>query len=91
MTGTSIFSAAPDPGWMMKLLSVKSYAALIGKSEKTVYKMIKKESVDAIKKDGKYRIFVDKNLIKVIDRTQKALEEAKAVLQSMEATTTEKK
>lgn len=68
----------------MKALTVKAYAELIGKSEKTVYKMIKNSSIDAFKIDGKYRVNVDKNLLKVIDRTQKALEEAKAVLHSME-------
>lgn len=68
----------------MKALTVKAYAELIGKSEKTVYKMIKNSTIDAFKIDGKYRVNVDKNLLKVIDRTQKALEEAKAVLHSIE-------
>lgn len=69
----------------MKNLTVKAYAELIDKSEKTVYKMIKNETIDAFKQEGKYRVNVDKNLLKVIDRTQKALEEAKAVLASMES------
>lgn len=68
----------------MKLITVQAYAELIDKSEKTVYKMIKKGSVDAAKVDGRYRVSVDKNLLKAIDRTQHALEEAKAVLRSME-------
>lgn len=73
----------------MKEVSVKAYAALIGKSEKTVYKMIKKEDIDVFKRDGIYQIRVDRNLLKVIDRTQRALEEAKAVLASIESTVKE--
>jgi len=74
----------------MKRMTVKVYAELVGKSEKTVYKMIKNKTVDAAKEDGKYRIRVDKNLLRVIDRTQKALEEAKAVLRSIETSETTK-
>jgi hypothetical protein len=70
----------------MTQLTVKAYAELIGKNEKTVYKMIKKQTIDAVKEKGRYRVNVDKNLMKVIDRTQKALEEAKAVLTSIEST-----
>lgn len=69
----------------MKAFSVKAYAELVGKSEKTVYKMIKNGSVDAFKYDGKYLINVDTNLLKALTRTQEALEEANAVLKSFEA------
>lgn len=65
-------------------MSVKEYAELIGKNEKTVYKMIKGKNVTAAKEDGKFRITVDKNLIKVIERAQQALNEAKAILLSIE-------
>ena len=68
----------------LKKLSVKEYAKLIGKNEKTVYRMIKEESLFAVKVNGKFRLNVDKNLLKVIDRAQKALEEAKTVLLSIE-------
>lgn len=68
----------------MTKMSVKEYADLIGKNEKTVYKMIKSRSLNAVKEDGKYRVTVDKNLIKVIERAQQALNEAKAILLSIE-------
>jgi len=70
----------------MKLISVKEYAKLIGKNEKTVYRMIKENRVEAVKDNGIYSLNVDKNLLKVISKTQKALEEAKAVLNSMDET-----
>ena len=69
----------------MRKMSVKEYARLIGKKEKTVYKMIKDEMVVTLKENGKYRIQVDRNLIKVIERAQQALEEAKSILLSIES------
>ncbi len=69
----------------MRKMSVKEYARLIGKQEKTVYKMIKDEAVVTLKENGKYRIQVDRNLIKVIERAQQALEEAKSILLSIES------
>lgn len=66
-------------------MSVKEYAQLIGKNEKTVYKMIKDEAVSTVKENGKYCVTVDKNLLKVIERAQQALNEAKAILLSIEA------
>lgn len=68
----------------MKQMSVKEYAKLIGRNEKTVYRMIKEESIVAVKEKGKLRINVDKNLLKVIDRAQQALDEAKAILLNIE-------
>jgi len=65
-------------------MSVKEYARLVGKSEKTVYKKIKGKRINAVKENRKYLIRVDKNLLKVIDRTQKALEETIALLLSIE-------
>lgn len=72
-------------GDKMRKMSVKEYARLIGKKEKTVYKMIKDEMVVTLKENGKYRIQVDRNLIKVIERAQQALEEAKSILLSIES------
>ena len=54
-------------------MSVKEYAKLIGKNEKTVYKMIKDEVLVTKKENGKHCIKVDKNLLKVIDRAEYAL------------------
>lgn len=65
-------------------MSVKEYARLVGKSEKTVYKKIKNRSVNAVKERGTYLIRVDKSLLKVIERTQKALEETTNLLLSIE-------
>ncbi len=65
-------------------MSVKEYAKLIGKNEKTVYKMIKDELLNSVKEKGKLRIKVDKNLLKVIERAQQALDEAKAILLNIE-------
>lgn len=67
----------------MRRMSVKEYARLVGKSEKTVYKKIKNTRINAVKEKGKYLIPVDKNLIKVIERTQKALEETTNLLLSI--------
>ena len=71
-------------GKQMKQMSVKEYAKLIGKNEKTVYRMIREESIVAVKEKGKLRINVDKNLLRVIDRAQQALEEAKTILLNIE-------
>lgn len=65
-------------------MSVKEYARLVGKSEKTVYKKIKSRSVNAVKERGRHLIRVDKSLLKVIERTQKALEETITLLLSIE-------
>jgi len=68
----------------MRAMSVNEYARLVGKSEKTVYKKIKGRSVNAVKERGRYLIRVDKSLLKVIERTQKALEETINLLLSIE-------
>lgn len=68
----------------MRTMSVKEYARLVGKSEKTVYKKIKSRSVNAVKERGRHLIRVDKSLLKVIERTQKALEETITLLLSIE-------
>lgn len=67
----------------MKSFSVKAYAELIGKSEKTVYKMIKSGSVDAYKYDGKFLIHVDPNLLKTLQRVQDECDELKRLLEQL--------
>jgi len=65
-------------------ISVKEYAKLIGRSEKSIYKMIKEELLSSTKENGKHHIHVDKNLLKVIKHAQQALEEAKMILLNIE-------
>lgn len=65
-------------------MSVKEYAQLIGKNEKTVYKMIKDEVIVTHKENGKHRIKIDKNLLKVIKKAEQAFQEAKAILVNIE-------
>jgi len=52
--------------------------------EKTVYKIIKDEVITTKKENGKHRIKVDKNLLRVIECAQQALQEAKAILLNIE-------
>ena len=66
-------------------LSVKEYAELIEKNERIVYKMIKDEMLVSIKEKGKYTICVDQNLLRVMARTQMALQEHKKKLMTLEA------
>ncbi len=65
-------------------MGVKAYAKLIEKNEKTVYKMIKDGLLLTQKEQGKIQIMVDKNLIKILERTQLALQECKSMLLSIE-------
>ena len=67
-----------------KTMGVKAYAELIERNEKTVYKMIKDGLLLTQKEQGKIQIMVDKNLIKILERTQLALEECKSILLSIE-------
>jgi len=53
-----------------------------------VYKMIKSHSVAVSEAVCKPRNNVEKKLLTVIDRTRKAIEEAKAILKSMEEPST---
>lgn len=46
--------------------------------------MMKGHSVAASKPDGQPRNNVEKKLLKVIDRTHRAIEEAKAILKSID-------
>ncbi len=65
-------------------MHVKAYAKLIERNEKTVYKMIKDGMLLTHKEQGKIQIMVDKNLIKILERTQLALEECKTMLLSID-------
>ena len=67
-----------------KTMGVKAYAKLIERNEKVVYKMIKDGILSTHKEQGKIQITVDKNLIKILERTQLALEECKSILLSIE-------
>ena len=66
------------------VMRVKAYAKLIERNERTVYKMIKDGLLLTQKEEGKIQIMVDKNLIKILERTQLALQECKTILLSIE-------
>ena len=65
-------------------MGVKAYAKLIERNESSVYKMIKDGMLTTHKEQGKIQIMVDKNLIKILKRTQFALVECKSLLLSIE-------
>lgn len=66
----------------MKYMSVKAYAELVDKSDKTIYKQIKKGSLDAVKVKKGYQVCVDANMLKRLQKVQKALDEAQAALKT---------
>lgn len=59
----------------MKYLSVKEYANLIGKSNKTVYKMIDDGFVAATKEGKILRVAVDTNILKKYDASMEYVRE----------------
>ena len=59
----------------MKYLSVKEYANLIGKSNKTVYKMIDEGFVAATKEGKALKVAVDTNILKKYDASMEYIEE----------------
>jgi hypothetical protein len=63
-------------------LSVKEYALLINKSDKTVYKMIKEGLIGAKKGSNGYVVLVDTYLTSRCKDINKNLSEMKALLQS---------
>ena len=74
----------------MKLMSVKKYSELVGKSDKTIYKQIKKGTLEAVKVKKGYQVCVDANLLKCLGKMEKALEEAKNALKKLEEEQDEK-
>lgn len=68
----------------MKHLSVKAYAACVGKSDKTIYKQISKGKISAVKTKKGFQVCVDPNMMKRMRRLEKALEEAKSALKILE-------
>lgn len=58
----------------MKYLSVKEYASLIGKSNKTVYKMIDEGFVAATKEGKTLKVAVDTNILKKYDASMEYIE-----------------
>jgi hypothetical protein len=70
-------------------MSVKAYAELVDKSDKTIYKQIKKGSLGSVRVKKGYRVSVDTNMLKRIKRLEIALEEAKTQLKYMEKETRE--
>jgi len=67
----------------MKYMSVKAYAALVDKSDKTIYKQIQKGTLDSMRVKKGYKVCVDTNLLKRLGRVEQALEEAQAALKAM--------
>lgn len=65
-----------------KEISVKAYAKLINKSDKTVYKMIKEGLVAASKKDKSYMIRVDNFMLDRCEDMQKSIYTMKALMES---------
>lgn len=68
----------------MKYLNVKAYADLVEKSDKTIYKQIKKGTIEAVRVKKGYQVCVDTNMLKRLQKMERALEEAKSVLKAME-------
>ncbi len=58
----------------MIYVTVKEYAALIGKSDKSVYKMIDKEKLITKKGEKQLLVAVDEQFVKLTKRLQKELE-----------------
>ena len=61
-------------------LSVKEYAKLINKSDKTVYKMIKEGLVNAKKEKNEYAVLIDAYLIARYQDINKSLSEIKVMM-----------
>jgi hypothetical protein len=68
----------------MKHLSVKAYAELVGKSDKTIYKQINRGTINAVKVKKGFQVSVDANMLKRICKLETALEEAKIALKRLE-------
>jgi hypothetical protein len=68
----------------MKHLSVKAYAELVDKSDKTIYKQITKGTISAVKTKKGFQVCVDANMLKRMSKLEKALEEAKSALKTLE-------
>ena len=68
----------------MKYMSVKAYAELVEKSDKTIYKQIKKGSIDSIRVKKGYRVCVDANMLKRMKKLEAALQAADKVLKTIE-------
>jgi len=68
-----------------KDLSVKAYAKLIAKSDKTVYKMIKDGLLAAKKKDKGYSIRVDNFMLNRCDDITESMCTMKDLMQSFES------
>lgn len=67
-----------------KYVSVKNYASLINKSDKTVYKMIKEGLVAARKGEKGYEVRVDNFMINRSEEINKSLRTMKALIESFE-------
>jgi excisionase family DNA binding protein len=64
----------------MEYLDVKAYAKLIGKSKKTVYKMIKNGFLPASKEGKSYKVAVDTNMTARHEETKEKINSMKAEL-----------
>ncbi len=64
----------------MEYLEVKAYAKLIGKSKKTVYKMIKNGFLPATKEGKSYKVAVDTNMTAKHEETKEKISRMKAEL-----------
>ena len=63
-------------------MSVKTYAELVDKSDKTIYKQIKNGSLEAVRVKKGYQVCVDANMLKRLKKLSKALDEARTALKS---------
>lgn len=66
-----------------KEVSVKAYAKLINKSDKTVYKMIKEGLIAANKKDKGYMIRIDNFMLNRCEDMNKNLDAIKELIESL--------
>ncbi len=67
-----------------KYISVKEYAALINKSDKTVYKMIKDGLVEARKEDKGYEVRVDNFMMSRCDKINQNLQKMSELIERFE-------
>ncbi|MBU1642124.1 helix-turn-helix domain-containing protein [bacterium] len=67
----------------MEYLEVKAYAKLIGKSKKTVYKMIKNGFLPASKEGKSYKVAVDTNMTARHEATKEKINSMKAELAAL--------
>jgi len=65
-------------------VSVKEYAKMIDKSDKSIYKMIKDGLVASTKDGKKIQILVDENMIFKIDKTCKKLDVLELRIKNLE-------